>query len=254
MDGDDISGSAFRRSLLVVRDDEQTTAFYCRVLDLLGGIEVPVLVGGAFAMREYADIVRETKDLDLFCKVSDHPRVLAALKSGGFTVEITDATWLAKAFDGDSYVDVIFGSANGVSSVDDTWFEYAYPATLLDREVRLVSVEDQLWQKAFIGDRFRYDGADVAHIIRASADRIDWHRLLTRMEAHWELLLAHLVQFRYIYPANRNAVPAWLLNELMSRVTSQFEVPVPSEPICRGPLLSKTQYVVDIQEWGYRER
>jgi hypothetical protein len=232
----------------------ETEAFYCRVLDQLRDSGVPFLVGGAFALRAYADIVRDTKDLDVFCKAGDHPRLLAALEAAGYSIEITDATWLAKAFQGDSYVDLIFGSANGVSTVDDTWFDHARPDRILDRDVLLVSVEDQLWQKFFIEDRFRYDGADVAHILRASGRQIDWERLLNRMEAHWELLFAHLLQFRYIYPAERDCVPGSLLEELQSRLAAQLQVPVPSEAVCRGPLLSKTQYLIDIGEWGYRER
>jgi hypothetical protein len=37
-------------------------------------------------------------------------------------------------------------------------------------------------------------------------------------------------------------------------VSAQLSVPVPAEAVCRGPLLSKTQYTIDIDQWGYRER
>jgi hypothetical protein len=205
-------------------------------------------------MQTYADLVRETKDLDIFAQAGDYPLLLQSLADDGFEVEITDATWLAKARQGEYYVDLIFGSANGVSTVDHTWLEHAYPADVVGLPVRLVSVEDQIWQKCFVQDRFRYDGADVAHIFRKWGSRIDWMRLLHRMEAHWELLFAHILQFRYIYPAERSNVPAWLIDELQARVNAQMGVPVPSEAVCRGPLLSKTQYTMDIEEWGYRER
>jgi hypothetical protein len=74
------------------------------------------------------------------------------------------------------------------------------------------------------------------------------------MEAHWELLFAHVLQFRYVYPGERDVIPNWLLEELQSRVSAQLSVPVPAEAVCRGPLLSKTQYTIDIDQWGYRER
>lgn len=205
-------------------------------------------------MQTYADIVRETKDLDIFAQAGDYPLLLQSLADAGLEVEITDATWLAKAREGEYYVDLIFGSANGVSTVDHTWLEHAYPADVVGLPVKLVSVEDQIWQKSFVQDRFRYDGADVAHIFRKWGSRIDWMRLLHRMEAHWELLYAHILQFRYIYPAERANVPAWLVDEMQARVNAQMNVPVPTEAVCRGPLLSKSQYTVDIEEWGYRER
>lgn len=234
--------------------NEAAADFYARAIDTLTGSGAPYLVGGAYAMQTYADVMRETKDLDIFAKAGDYPRLLQSLSDGGFDVEITDATWLAKAFENDYYVDIIFGSANGVSTVDDTWLEHAFAAEVVGRPVHLISVEDQIWQKCFVQDRFRYDGADVAHIIRKWGARITWPRLLDRMEAHWELLFAHILQFRYIYPAERATIPSWLLDELQSRLNAQNSIPVPSEAICRGPLLSKTQYLVDIQEWGYRER
>lgn len=238
----------------MIETNREAASVYERALRILGETGVPYLVGGAYAMRTYADIMRETKDLDVFCKAGDHPRLLRALADEGYRTEITDATWLAKAFEGEYFIDLIFGSANGVSTVDDTWFEHAYPAEVVGMPVRLVSAEDQIWQKAFVQDRFRYDGADVAHIFRRWGPNIDWVRLLNRMEAHWELLFAHVLQFRHIYPGERNTIPSWLVEELQARVNAQMSVPVPTEAVCRGPLLSKTDYLVDIEEWGYRER
>jgi hypothetical protein len=238
----------------VIEANPEAANFYARALRILDDSGVPYLVGGAYAMQTYAHIVRETKDLDVFSKAGDHPRLLDALAQAGYKTEITDATWLAKAFEGDYFVDIIFASANGVSTVDDSWFDHAYPAEVVGRSVKLVSVEDQLWQKCFVQDRFRYDGADVIHIFRKWGSNIDWTRLLNRMEAHWELLFAHVLQFRYIYPGERTTIPNWLLEELQSRVTAQMTVPLPTEAVCRGPLLSKTQYTMDIGEWGYRER
>jgi hypothetical protein len=240
--------------MTTVAADTDAEKFYGSALDTLRATDVPFLVGGAYAMREYADIVRETKDLDIFCKPGDHPRLLEALATAGYSTEITDATWLAKAFEGEHFVDLIFASANSVSTVDDTWLEHGHPATIVGRKVKLVSAEDQVWQKAFVQDRYRYDGADVLHIFRKWGPRMDWKRLLTRMEGHWELLFSHILQFRYVYPAERDTVPGWLVEELVSRLRAQMTVPVPTEAICRGPLLSKTQYTIDIEEWGYRER
>lgn len=228
--------------------------FYVSALRDLKKAEVPFMVGGAYAMRMYADIYRETKDLDIFCRAGDYPRILSCLQASGYETEVTDANWLAKARSGQHFVDVIFNSRNGMCPVDDTWFQHAGTARILDEEVLLIPPEEELWTKVYVQDRYRYDGADVYHFIRKMGTELDWERLLLRLEVHWELLLAHLVNFRFIYPTERDKVPGWLMDELLSRLRQQQELPAPKDAICRGPLLSQTQYAPDVEEWGYKTR
>src|SRR5947209_954083 len=78
--------------------EPSTAAFYREVLVSLTEAGLPFLVGGAFALRYYAGIVRHTKDLDLFVRPSDYPRILEKLASQGYRTELTDPKWLAKAF------------------------------------------------------------------------------------------------------------------------------------------------------------
>jgi len=47
-------------------------------------------------------------------------------------------------------------------------------------------------------ERERYDGADIAHILRARAADLDWERLLERFAGHWHVLLSHLILFEYL--------------------------------------------------------
>lgn len=232
----------------------QAEEFYVEALHRLAEANVPYMVGGAYSMREYADIYRDTKDLDVFCKAGDYPRLLQSLTDAGYQAEITDETWLAKAFKGEHYVDIIFNSANELCPVDDTWLENAPTVKLLGCEVKLIPAEEVLWSKMYVHDRHRFDGADVHHIIRKQGPRLDWKRLLLRMEPHWELLLAHLLTFRFVYPSDRDVVPEWLMKELLSRAEQQLPLPTPKDRVCRGPLLSRTQYKIDVEEWGYKEK
>ena len=66
-------------------------------------------------------------------------------------------------------------------------------AIVLDVPVRLIPPEEMIWSKSFVRERERYDGADVAHVLRACADTLDWPRLVRRFDAHWRVLLHHLV-------------------------------------------------------------
>ena len=39
-------------------------------------------------------------------------------------------------------------------------------------------------------------------------DEIDWKQLLGHMELYWEVLLIALLNFRFVYPSERQVVPA----------------------------------------------
>src|SRR5688572_28454831 len=99
-------------------------------------------------------------------------------------------------------------------------------------------------------ERERYDGADIAHVIRASADTMDWDRLLRRFDGNWRVLFAHLVMFGFIYPCDRHRIPAGVMRELIARLDREATVPGP-ERLCQGTLISRAQYLVDVDRWGY---
>jgi hypothetical protein len=240
--------------------DPETRAFYRRALHRLKDAGVPFLVGGAYAFERYTGIARHTKDLDVFVRESDYPRALAALEADGCRGEVPFPHWLAKAHCGDHFVDLIFGSGNGVAPVDDRWFAHAVDETVLGISVRIVPAEEMIWQKSLIMERERFDGADVAHVLRARADTLDWDRLLDRFGEHWPVLLSHLILFGYIYPEERSRIPATVLRPLLRRAESPA-APISADepqdgadtPVCHGTVLSRTQYVVDVEQWGYQD-
>jgi hypothetical protein len=96
-------------------------------------------------------------------------------------------------------------------------------------------------------ERERFDGADVVHLLHARAPVLDWVRLRYRFGPHWRVLFAHLVLFGFIYPHDRNQVPRWLMDELLSRLAQELAEPAPATRVCGGTLLSREQYLVDIE-------
>jgi hypothetical protein len=238
---------------LLDRIDADTSAFYRHVLTLLSDAGVPFLVGGAFALACFTEIRRHTKDLDLFIKRDDYERVSQVLEQAGYRTELTYPHWLGKVHSGDAFVDLIYGSGNGAAPVDDGWFEHASETTVLGVPVRVAPPEESLWSKAFIMERERYDGADVAHLIREQVDALDWPRLLQRFGAHWRVLLSHLVLFGFIYPAERTRLPSWLMDELVGRLRDEVHAPPPSTDLCGGTLLSREQYLIDVEQQGLRD-
>lgn len=233
--------------------DPRANAFYRDTLALLLEAQVKFLVGGAFAFGRYTGIARDTKDFDLFVHERDAQRALGVLARGGYRTELTFPHWLGKAFHGDHFVDIIFDSGNGAAPVDEAWFANAQEADVLGVPVLLVPPEEMLWQKSLIQERERYDGADVAHLLRACTDQLDWDRVLRRFGEQWRVLLSHLVLFGYIYPGERTRVPADIMRRLLARLELELETPAADARLCRGTILSRAQYLVDIDEWGYTD-
>ncbi|MFL6716318.1 MAG: nucleotidyltransferase domain-containing protein, partial [Burkholderiaceae bacterium] len=144
--------------------DAAVAAFYRDVLLRLDAASVPYLVGGTYAFNRYTGINRPTKDLDLFIRRSDFERVSAVFQSAGYRCELTFPHWLGKIHLDDNYIDLIFSSGNAVASVDDAWFEFAADAQVLGLPARISPIEEMIWSKAFIMEKERFDGADIAHL------------------------------------------------------------------------------------------
>ncbi|HZY18768.1 MAG TPA: nucleotidyltransferase [Ramlibacter sp.] len=229
-----------------------TAAFYSRALRLLVDAGVPFLVGGAFAHACFTGIRRSTKDLDLFIRREHYERVAALMQAQGWRAELTYPHWLAKVYAGEDFIDLIFNSGNGVTPVDDRWFRDNAQADVLGVPVLIANAEDSLLSKAFIMERERYDGADIAHLLQANAEQMDWRGLLDRFGAHWRVLLAHLTLFGFIYPGERHRVPAWLMEQLVARLAAETRQPPAADArVCAGTLLSREQYLFDVQRLGY---
>ncbi len=231
--------------------EELTRRFYRTVLETLNDAGVDYMVGGAYAFHCYTGIRRDTKDLDIFIRRDDFRRVSDALGEAGYVTELTYPHWLGKIRSNGDLIDLIFNSGNGVAEVDDVWFEHAPEVDVLDIPVRICPVEENIWSKAFILERERYDGADIAHLLHACARTLDWHRLMHRFAPHWRVLLSHLILFGFIYPAERNLVPDWVMQALLTQLQQELHTPPPPHPVCGGTLLSREQYLVDVQEQGY---
>jgi hypothetical protein len=228
----------------------QTYHFYRHVMDLFRDARLPFLVGGAYAFGYYTGITRHTKDFDLFVRATDSRRALDILTAADYQTELTFTHWLGKAFHQDDFVDLIYGSGNGLCPVDDAWFEHAVEGAVLDTSASLVPPEEIVWQKAYIMERERFDGADVNHLIRACGSHMDWNRLLARFGSDWRVLLSHLIVYGFVYPDEQDAIPPEVLRELTERL-HQEPRSAPVAHLCRGPLLSRTQYLPDIEQWEY---
>lgn len=200
--------------------------FYRAVLREFRASGIPFLVAGAYGLRHYARVYRDTKDLDLFVRGEDHRPAIRWFRRQGYDAKIVAGHWLGKIRHGPDFVDLIYRSRNGLCHVDDDWFRHAEPGRLFGVPVRYAPVEEMIWSKAFVMARDRFDGADIAHLLHARGGTLDWARLLRRFEEHMPVLLSHLMLFAFIYPNGR---------------------------LCRGTLLSQSDYRHDVTKWGYAD-
>jgi predicted nucleotidyltransferase len=231
---------------------QEAQAFYQEALKQLNESGIPFLLAGAFALRAYTGIYRDTKDMDIFCKPIDYPKIVKLFTDQGYQAEITDARWLAKVFKDEHYMDIIFDTVNNICKVDDSWFEHATEGVVFNIPVRLIGPEELIWCKTYVQNRERFDGADVNHIFFKKGHELNWQHLYSRMEQHWHLLLERILNFQFVYPSERDTVPRWLFDELIARAQEQYDIPVPVEKVCRGPIIDQTQYQVDIKDWDLK--
>ena len=237
--------------------DDVTTHFYRDVLDRLDAAQIPALVGGGFALRTYTGISRDTKDLDVFIFPGDVQRVIKLFTDAGYKTDLTYPHWLGKIHQGDRVVDIIFSSGNGLCRVDGAWFVHAREDTVLDRPVWVAPPEEVIWQKAFIMERHRYDGADVIHLLRSQGSKLDWDRLLSRFGEHWPVLLSHLLLARFVYPEEESDAARSAIRTLLRKLTEQMDqgywTSLHSPVVCRGTFLSLLEYLPAVEQWGYRD-
>jgi len=224
-----------------------------RALALLQDAGFAPMVGGAYAMRTHAGLWRDTKDLDLFLRKDRVAKALELLSRAGYRTEMTDPLWIAKAFDGPYFIDLIFCSGNGIAVVDEQWEQRAVHAEVLGRDALIAPAEEMIWQKAYIQERERFDGADIHHLLRCRGARLDWGHILRRFDDHWPVLLGHLISFRFAFASDKEQVPSWVMRELMGRLGEKEERPPSRERICRGTLLSRQQYLSEVNDHGYRD-
>jgi hypothetical protein len=227
---------------------------YQQALRSLNQNDIPYAVGAAFARHAYTNIWRHTKDLDIFLRPKDLKAALDALKESGFELELKDPHWLAKAWKENYFIDLIFGTGHGHIPVDDDYFIGSVDAFVLDIPTRLIPLEEMIASACFIVGRNRFDGGEIAHLVRYSKGKLDWRRILKRLGENRELLLMQLIHFDFVYPGHSNYLPIDVMVELFDEARTRWENQNHNTHLFRGTLIDPFSYNVDVIDWGYQDR
>jgi hypothetical protein len=248
-----------RNGSAVQAPSERAQNFYCQVLQSLSEHDVRFMIGGSYATAYYTSRPPHTKDLDIFLPPEMVDRAQEAIQCAGFQLERPYPFWISKAFDGEEFIDLIHRAASGLWEIEDDWVDRAHSAAFWQVPARVCAVEELVWTKAALMDRDRYDGNDVMHLLQAKAHVLDWDRLRQLAGDDWRILLSHITMFGYIYPDLVPLVPRHLLAELSLRLLSDRSgldddaLAGDEAPLCRGTLVSNSQYIIDVEKLGYRD-
>src|SRR3954454_23730736 len=141
--------------------------------------DVPFLLGGSLA--SWARGGPESRhDLDLMIRPADVDRAVEALTAAGLRFEDPPEEGLVKAYDGETFVDLIFHPKG--TEVDDDLIERGEVMSVLGMEMRVMALEDVLVTKlmALTEHSLRYES--LLAIARALRERVDWQNVRARTE------------------------------------------------------------------------
>ncbi len=54
-------------------------------------------------------------------------------------------------------------------------------------------------------------------------------------------------------PSERGRIPRCVLEYFTSSIQREMEAPPPTTRVCRGTILSRQQYLVDVEQWKFRD-
>jgi hypothetical protein len=192
--------------------------------DALEQGNVPYVIGGGIAVWAYGR-QRWTKDIDVFLKPEDAGRALDVLSAAGFRTEMTDPTWLYKAFAGDQMIDIIFKSRGDIYMDDESL------ARGVVREIdgigvsfRFMAPEDLIIRKIFAMHEHRPDWYDSISVIEGLKGDLDWAYFMKRAQIDTGRVLSFLLFAESVYPRDRAFIPFWVIRQLAQQVLDREQL------------------------------
>lgn len=214
MSGDPNSTSHFPEIKGIERIDDAEWAFYRDVIEAIRGVGQPFALGGTFASVYYTGIFRDTKDLDFFILPEARQQFIEALSSLGLTdyhdVEPYDRKWIYRGTKDGYIIDLIWDMANYRANLDSEWVTCGPMVDIRGEFVRILPIEELIWNKIYILQRPRCDWTDVLNLLYIRIEEIDWKRLLQKLEPDEYLFAGVLSVFLWMCPGRAKLIPTFV--------------------------------------------
>jgi hypothetical protein len=138
---------------------------------------VPFMLGGSLAVFAHGG-PESSSDLDFVVKPEDAERALEVLLRLGMRRDEPAEDWLAKAWDGDVLVDLIFAPVG--LPVDDRLMESAEPMDVLSINMPVMRLEDVFATKLLSMNDHYIDYAGLLKLVRTVREQVDWDQVRGR--------------------------------------------------------------------------
>lgn len=175
---------------------------------------VPFALGGGLAVSVYTGHWRASKDLDIYVLRRDRGAMMDITRGAGledyFDRAPYDRSWIYRSWNGDAIVDIMWAMANQRAPVDERWLSCGAAVTVNGERVRVLPVEEMIWDKLYVLQRDRCDWPEALKLIYAAGDTLDWEHLFTSVADDLPLLAGALSVFRWLCPGRARAFPGWV--------------------------------------------
>jgi hypothetical protein len=151
-----------------------------RAAAALRDAEVPYMLGGGLAAWARGGPPTE-HDVDFFVRPADAERALEALVAAGMKADRPPESWLLKAWDGETLIDLIFSPAGG--TVDDGYFERMDEMEVAAQRLPVASLADVLTTKLLALSEQEPDLSSVLELARSLREQIDWEFVRKRTKS-----------------------------------------------------------------------
>jgi Uncharacterised nucleotidyltransferase len=145
-----------------------------RVSSVLKRLDIPFALAGGFAVYARGGTASD-HDVDFLLRESDVDDVLSALSEVGFRTERPPEDWLAKVYDGDVMVDLIYRPVE--RPVTDETLKDSGIIRVQAMALPVLSATTLMVHKMLTFSQHRCDFAEALPIARSLREQIDWGRV-----------------------------------------------------------------------------
>lgn len=196
--------------------------FYKEVIHAVRETGEPFALGGGFAWAAYAGVFRNGKDIDFFILPESRDTLIEAVNTIGlkdyFDVEPYDRKWIYRGTREGWIADLIWDMANYRANLDTDWVTLGPAVNIRGEHVRILPIEELIWNKLYILQRPRCDWTDILNLIYINVETIDWDRMIKKLAPDANLLGGALNVFLWMCPGRAKHIPShvWEMVGLMT--------------------------------------